>query len=50
MGVADTANQAFDAATRIVELFKEDRERITMGVTGPARHCVSMIFFSRIPS
>lgn len=28
-GVADTANQAFDAATRIVELFKEDRERIT---------------------
>ena len=29
-GVADTANQAFDAATRIVDLFKEDRERITM--------------------
>lgn len=28
-GVADTANQAFDAATRIVEMFKEDRERIT---------------------
>lgn len=28
-GVADTANQAFDAATRIVELFKQDRERIT---------------------
>lgn len=28
-GVADTANQAFDAATRIVELFKDDRERIT---------------------
>lgn len=28
-GVADTANQAFDAATRIVELFKEDRERIS---------------------
>jgi Fic family protein len=28
-GVADTANQAFDAATRIIELFKEDRERIT---------------------
>jgi len=28
-GVADTANQAFEAATRIVELFKEDRERIT---------------------
>lgn len=28
-GVADTANQAFDAATRIVGLFKEDRERIT---------------------
>jgi len=28
-GVADTANQAFDAATRIVALFKEDRERIT---------------------
>lgn len=27
-GVADTANQAFDAATRIVELFKEDRECI----------------------
>lgn len=28
-GVADTANQAFDAATRIVDLFKGDRERIT---------------------
>ena len=28
-GVADTANQAFDAATRIVDLFKDDRERIT---------------------
>jgi Fic family protein len=28
-GVAQTANQAFDAATRIVELFKRDRERIT---------------------
>jgi Fic family protein len=28
-GVADTANQAFDAATRIVALFKQDRERIT---------------------
>jgi Fic family protein len=28
-GVADTANQAFDAATRIVDLFKTDRERIT---------------------
>lgn len=28
-GVAVTANQAFDAATRIVTLFKEDRERIT---------------------
>jgi Fic family protein len=27
-GVADTANQAFDAAKRIVTLFKEDRERI----------------------
>ncbi|MFD2113898.1 Fic family protein [Thiorhodococcus fuscus] len=27
-GVAETANQAFDAATRIVELFKDDRERI----------------------
>ncbi|MGT2454077.1 Fic family protein [Cupriavidus basilensis] len=27
-GVADTANQAFEAATRIVELFKEDREQI----------------------
>ena len=29
-GVADTANQAFNAATRIVELFKQDRERITL--------------------
>ncbi|MDE8650546.1 Fic family protein [Novosphingobium album (ex Liu et al. 2023)] len=29
-GVADTANQAFDAATRIVDLFKDDRERITV--------------------
>lgn len=29
-GVADTANQAFDAATRIVELFKQDRERIAV--------------------
>jgi Fic family protein len=28
-GVTQTANQAFDAATRIVELFKQDRERIT---------------------
>lgn len=28
-GVTETANQAFDAATRIVELFKRDRERIT---------------------
>jgi len=28
-GVAETANQAFDAVTRIVELFKEDRERLT---------------------
>ncbi|MCX4162132.1 MULTISPECIES: Fic family protein [Paraburkholderia] len=28
-GVAETANQAFDAATRIIALFKEDRERIT---------------------
>lgn len=28
-GVAETANQAFDAATRIVELFKLDRERIS---------------------
>ena len=30
-GVAETANQAFDAATRIVELFKRDRERIAAG-------------------
>ena len=29
IGVAETANQAFDAATRIVELFKRDRELIT---------------------
>lgn len=29
VGVADTANQAFDAATRIVQLFKEDRESIS---------------------
>jgi Fic family protein len=28
-GVAETANQAFDAATRIVDLFRSDRERIT---------------------
>jgi Fic family protein len=28
-GVAATANQAFDAATRIVDLFKVDRDRIT---------------------
>jgi transposase-like protein len=28
-GVADTANQAFDAATGIVNVFKEGRERIT---------------------
>jgi Fic family protein len=28
-GVAETANQAFDATTRIVELFKRDRDRIT---------------------
>jgi len=30
-GVAETANQAFDAASRIVELFKQDRECITSG-------------------
>ena len=29
VGVAETANQAFDAATRIAELFKHDREQIT---------------------
>lgn len=29
--VAETANQAFDAAIRIVELFKRDRERISGG-------------------
>ena len=29
IGVAETANQAFDAATRIVDLFGSDRERIT---------------------
>ncbi len=29
-GVADTANQAFEAAIQVVDLFKEDRERITM--------------------
>jgi Fic family protein len=28
-GVAETANQAFDTANRIVELFRQDRERIT---------------------
>lgn len=28
-GVAETANQAFDAASRIVDLFKRDRDRIT---------------------
>ncbi|MBB6488465.1 Fic family protein [Rhizobium lusitanum] len=28
-GAADTANQAFEAVTRIVGLFKEDREKIT---------------------
>lgn len=28
-GVTHTANQAFDAATRIVDLFKRDREKIT---------------------
>ncbi len=28
-GVAETANQAFDAARRIVDLFKQDRELIT---------------------
>jgi Fic family protein len=28
-GVTETASQAFDAATRIAELFKRDRERIT---------------------
>ncbi|RAI55981.1 Fic family protein [Roseicella frigidaeris] len=29
-GVAEIANQAFDAATRIVDLFRQDRERITV--------------------
>jgi Fic family protein len=28
-GVEETANQAFEAATRIIELFKRDRERVT---------------------
>jgi Fic family protein len=28
-GIAETANQAFDAATRIVDLFKADRDQIT---------------------
>jgi Fic family protein len=28
-GIAEIANQAFDVATRIVDLFKRDRERIT---------------------
>lgn len=28
-GVAETANQAFEAGTRIVDLFKSDRDRIT---------------------
>jgi Fic family protein len=27
-GIAETANQAFDAATEIAELFRHDRERI----------------------
>ncbi|MDP2270207.1 MAG: Fic family protein [Archangium sp.] len=31
-GITETANQAFDAATRIVELFKRDRERIAAEV------------------
>ncbi len=37
-GVAKTADQAFDAVTRIVDLFQEDRERITMdnARAGPA--------------
>jgi Fic family protein len=30
-GVAETANQAFDAASRIVDLLKQDPERITSG-------------------
>jgi len=30
VGVAETANQAFDAATRIVDLFRSDRDRITV--------------------
>lgn len=30
-GVAETANQAFEAATRIVELFQQDRSRIASG-------------------
>lgn len=30
-GVAETANQAFEAATRIIDLFKADRDRITAG-------------------
>ena len=33
-GVAETACQAFDAATRIVDLFKHDRERIAAASTG----------------
>lgn len=34
-GVAETANQAFDAAMRIVDLFKQDRERIAAGSERP---------------
>ncbi len=30
-GIAETANQAFDAAGRIVELFRRDREAISIG-------------------
>lgn len=29
-GITETANQAFDAATRIVDLFKQDREQINL--------------------
>lgn len=34
-GVAETANQAFDAVTRIVELFKQDRDRIAAASDRP---------------
>ena len=48
-GVAETADQAFDAATRIVELFRLDRERIAAGRDRPSSALRIHEFFQKNP-